>query len=59
MINYNPIPETKENFYAVQKNEWSYRSNVTPDNSPFITPNLRDFRKVKDGYLTLNNTWKK
>lgn len=47
-----------ENYYAVQGNEWSLRSNVTPDNSPIILPTKKDFQTVKDGYLTVDNTWK-
>ena len=47
-----------ENYFADQGNEWSLRSNVTPYNSPIISPNKNDFKNVKDGYLTVDNTWK-
>ena len=47
-----------ENYYADQGNEWSLRSNVTPNTSPILSPTKNDFKQVKDGYLTVDNTWK-
>ena len=50
--------QCKENYYAVQGNIWSLRTNVTPENTPILNPTKNDFQQVKDGYLTVDNTWK-
>ena len=47
-----------ENYYAKQGKIWTLGSNVTPDNSPLLLPTKNDFQKVKDGYVTIDNTWK-
>lgn len=48
----------QENYYNCGGSIWNVNSNVTPDNSPIILPNKNNFQQVKDGYLTVDNTWK-
>ena len=46
--NYSNI---KEKYYAIQGDEWTYGSNVTPDNSSIINPSKINFQKINNGYL--------
>jgi hypothetical protein len=55
------MKHVKENYYnssySDQENSWTIRGNITPDNSPIWTPSKSQLKPIKDGYMTIENTW--